>query len=30
MFKFFKQFKDILIILLIVSDVISLYLQDFK
>ncbi|EKD24700.1 MAG: hypothetical protein ACD_80C00168G0011 [uncultured bacterium (gcode 4)] len=29
-FKFFKQFKDILIILLIVSDVISLYLQDFK
>lgn len=28
--KFFKQFKDILIILLIVSDVISLYLQDFR
>lgn len=28
--KFFKQFKDILIILLIISDVISLYLQDFR
>lgn len=28
--KIFKQFKDILIILLIVSDAISLYLQDFR
>lgn len=28
--KFFKQFKDILIVLLIVSDLISLYLQDFR
>lgn len=28
--KFFKQFKDVLIILLIVSDVISFYLDDFR
>ena len=28
--KFFRQFKDILIILLIVSDIISLYLQDYR
>ncbi len=28
--RFFKQFKDILIILLIVSDAISIYLQDFR
>ncbi len=28
--KFLKQFKDILIILLIASDIISLYLQDFR
>lgn len=28
--KFLKQFKDILIILLIISDIISLYLQDFR
>lgn len=29
-FKFWSQFKDVFIILLIVSDVISLYLQDFR
>ncbi len=29
-FRFFKQFKDILIILLIISDVISLYLGDMR
>lgn len=28
--KFFRQFKDILIILLIISDIISLYLQDYR
>jgi len=28
--KFLKQFKDVLIILLIVSDVISFYLEDFR
>jgi len=28
--KLLRQFKDIFIILLIVSDVISLYLQDFR
>lgn len=28
--KFLKQFKDVLIILLMVSDAISLYLQDFR
>ncbi|MFA7298651.1 MAG: cation-transporting P-type ATPase [Candidatus Absconditabacterales bacterium] len=28
--KFLRQFKDIFIILLIISDIISLYLQDFR
>jgi len=28
--KFLKQFKDIFIILLIISDIISLYLHDFR
>ena len=28
--KFLKQFKDVFIILLIASDLISLYLQDFR
>lgn len=28
--KFFRQFKDILIILLIASDIISFYLQDYR
>lgn len=29
-FKIFKQLKDVLILLLIVSDGISLYLKDFR